>query len=187
MHTIINLFGGPGAGKSTIASGVFYRLKLLKIHTELITEFAKDLTWEQRHKTLENQFYITAKQHHRIWRVLKYFEDHNINNNIIVTDSPLLLGILYNKYFEDLNPFILKEFNKMTPFNIRNINFFIERENSYDSLGRNQSLSKAKKIDKDILNLLESNNINFKKIKGNESAPKKIIDYLISQKILERR
>ena len=45
----VNLFGGPGIGKSTTAAGVFNLLKLHGIETELITEFAKDLVWEERY------------------------------------------------------------------------------------------------------------------------------------------
>jgi ABC-type glutathione transport system ATPase component len=52
---MVNIYGGPGCGKSTTAAGVFTLLKIHKIDCELVTEFAKDLTWENRHKTLENQ------------------------------------------------------------------------------------------------------------------------------------
>lgn len=44
--TVINLFGGPSAGKSTLAAGVFYNLKCMGINCELITEYPKDKVWE---------------------------------------------------------------------------------------------------------------------------------------------
>lgn len=43
---VINLFGVPGAGKSTGAAYIFARLKMLGINTELVTEFAKDKVWD---------------------------------------------------------------------------------------------------------------------------------------------
>ena len=43
---VVNLFGSPGAGKSTGAADVFSRLKKLGINAELVAEFAKDKTWE---------------------------------------------------------------------------------------------------------------------------------------------
>ena len=49
----VNLFGGPGTGKSTTSAAVFSLLKMHGVNAELITEFAKDLTWEKR--------YVSAK------------------------------------------------------------------------------------------------------------------------------
>lgn len=43
---IINLFGAPGAGKSTGAAYVFSQLKAAGVNAELVTEFAKDKVWE---------------------------------------------------------------------------------------------------------------------------------------------
>lgn len=43
---IVNLFGAPGAGKSTLAAYVFAKLKMAGVNAELVTEFAKDKTWE---------------------------------------------------------------------------------------------------------------------------------------------
>jgi nicotinamide riboside kinase len=182
MHLIVNIFGGPGAGKSTTAAGLFNLLKLNKYKTELVTEYAKDATWEQRHNTLENQFYITAKQHHRIWRVLKYYEDHNIKDSIIVTDSPIILGILYNKYFKHLEPLIINEFFNMTPFKIQNLNIFLNRVKEYDKHGRNQTEEEAKKIDNDIKDLLNFYGINYIKIDGDELASQKIFSIIKNSK-----
>lgn len=39
---VINLMGGPGSGKSTVASGIFYRLKKMGVNCELALEFVKD-------------------------------------------------------------------------------------------------------------------------------------------------
>jgi len=40
---IINLYGGPGSGKSTIAAGIFYKAKLDdRYRVELFREMAKD-------------------------------------------------------------------------------------------------------------------------------------------------
>ena len=48
----INLAGPPGAGKSTGAAYLFYKLKTMGINAELVTEFAKDKTWEHNMKAL---------------------------------------------------------------------------------------------------------------------------------------
>ena len=86
---VINLFGGPGCGKSTTAAGLFHLMKLNEMNVELVTEYAKDLTWEERFGTLANdQLYVFAKQQKRL-QVLK--------NKVryVVTDSPLILGLSY--------------------------------------------------------------------------------------------
>lgn len=41
---VINLFGAPGAGKSTGAAIVFAELKKRGVNAELVTEFTKDKT-----------------------------------------------------------------------------------------------------------------------------------------------
>jgi hypothetical protein len=85
---IINLFGGPGISKSTTAAGVFSLLKLHNVECELVTEFAKELVWEERQRTLKNQQYIFGEQYHRLWRVADKVD-------VVITDCPLLLGIVY--------------------------------------------------------------------------------------------
>lgn len=62
MKTIVvNLFGAPGAGKSTGAAYIFALLKMAGVEAELVTEFAKDKVWEGntavlriKHISLEN-------------------------------------------------------------------------------------------------------------------------------------
>lgn len=49
---VVNLFAGPGAGKSTGAAYIFAMLKMHGIDCELVTEFAKDKTWEHNSKAL---------------------------------------------------------------------------------------------------------------------------------------
>lgn len=45
---IINLWAGPGSGKSTIAAYVFSKLKMKNINCELVTEYAKQLVYSGR-------------------------------------------------------------------------------------------------------------------------------------------
>ncbi len=138
---VINLFSGPGCGKSTTAAGVFSLLKLHGFNCELVTEFAKDLTWEESWITLSNQNYVTAMQHHRLHRLKS-------NVDVIVTDSPLLLGICYCKDII-MNKHIRKLYNEFD-----NANYLLSRVKPYQEVGRSQSEEEAISIDnivKDIL------------------------------------
>lgn len=154
MNTqIINLFGGPGTGKSTIAALVFGELKKKGYEIELVTEYAKDKVWEESYKTLENQIYVFGKQFHRIWRVKNKV-------NFIITDSPILLSIIYDKEKNDnLKRLVLDVHN-----NFNNINILIKRDTIYNPNGRFQNEIEAKLIDKQIMNLLKNNSIDFHEI-----------------------
>lgn len=166
---VINLFAGPGAGKSTTAAGLFFLMKNKGYNVELITEFAKDLTWENRNKTLENQIYVFAKQYHRLYRLENKVE-------YVITDSPLLLSLIYSKtdYFNGTFANLVKEvWNEYI-----NYSFFIERIKEYKQIGRSQDEEGAKKIDLTVLNLLNENYYIFKRVKGDINASQTILDYI---------
>jgi len=175
---IVNIFGGPGIGKSTACAGVFAELKLRGINCEMVTEFAKDLTWEQRVKTMQNQFYITAKQYHRFWRLKGQVD-------IVVTDSPLLTGLFYAqnepKEFENL---IFKKHNEF-----KNINFLLNRKKKYLDKGRSQTEQEAIDIDEKIRLFLTKNGIYFYHVNGNRLGTETIVETieagLINGKLLE--
>lgn len=151
-HTIVvNLIGGPGSGKSTTAAGLFYNLKKLGVNCEMALEYAKDKVYEESFKTMDDQLYIFGKQYHRMWR-LKNLVD------VIITDSPLLLSIYYNKtksnYFEDL---IVEQYNK---FN--NMLYILKRDNiEFKQEGRIQNEEESKHIDMEVKNILDRNNISY--------------------------
>lgn len=167
---IVSLYGGPGARKSSMAADVFAQLKWLNVDCEYVSEVAKDLVWEEHYKIMENQFHIWSEQMRRLIRL-------NGKVDVIVTDSPILLSIIYdtmrsnNKTFHDL---ILYEYSK---FN--NISFFLERGDDYDPNGRTQTFEEAKMIDNHILTLLNKNNIPFEKIVAIQSNAKRIVDDII--------
>ena len=129
---VINLFGAPGAGKSTGAAIVFAALKQAGINAELITEFAKDKTWEHNATALGCQEYVFGKQSYRLARC-------KADVDVIVTDSPLPLSILYTQ-----DPALLADdaFHKvvMNVFNsYHNCNYYINRTKAYNPKGRNQT------------------------------------------------
>lgn len=167
---IINLFSGPGSGKSTTAAGLFSLLKLRKVECELVLEYAKELTWEGNTKQLEDQLFITAEQNKRMKRLIGKVD-------FVITDSPILLGCIYSKGHElekELGNLIRQLYNQYN-----NLNFFIRRVKEFNPNGRNQNETQAKGIDEEIKNLLYNfDNMFLSFIDGDELAPRNIIKNL---------
>lgn len=167
---VVNCFAGPGTGKSTICAQIFSELKWAGVNCEMALEFAKDKVWEGSEHVLENQPYIFGKQLHRMYRL-------NGKVDVIITDSPLLLSIMYdasnNVNFENFVVDKFEEFN--------NINYFIKRHKNYKQEGRLQSFEKAKSLDTYIYNIMVKHNLSFKEVDGNRELAKIIADEIIDK------
>ncbi len=87
---IINLIGGPNTGKTTTALGLTYLMKMAGYRVKYVSEYAEEMVYEERSNILEDQLYILAKQNRRLHR-LRGLVDY------VVTDSPLVLGLVYAK------------------------------------------------------------------------------------------
>ena len=168
---VINLIGGPGTGKSTIAAGLFHELKKQGVNCELALEFAKDKVYEESFKTMDDQIYVFAKQYHKQWR-LKGKVD------VIITDSPLLISLHYmkekSKYFNDL---VIEQYNKFD-----NMLYFLHREGNYQTEGRMQTEDEAKLIDLSIKHILitTAKDIKYKTLKR-ETAISTILSDIYEQ------
>ncbi len=163
-----NLFAGPGAGKSTIMAGVFAELKWRGIDCEMVTEYAKDKVWEESFNVVLNcQPYVFGKQLFRCFRL-------NGKVQIVVTDSPILLSPIYDK---EKSPaflsYVLEQFNKF-----KNLNIFLKRVKEYNPNGRLQTRLEAIKKDREILSLLNSNQVAYGIIEGKKESVSYIADIL---------
>jgi hypothetical protein len=151
---VVNLFGGPGIGKSTTAAGVFSLLKLHGVNVELVTEFAKDLVWEGRQKTLKDQYYVCAKQYHRLWRLRD-------DVDVAITDSPVLLSLIYRtSCCPQFHETVIKTFHDT----FDNLNYVLVREKPYQPKGRNETEEQAREIDSKAEQMLIDNNVKYRKL-----------------------
>lgn len=167
----VNLFSGPGSGKSTGAAWIFAKLKMAGVNAELVTEFAKDKVWERNEKALANQAYVFGKQ----WFRLSRLEDEV---ECVVTDSPLLLGVMYNK-----DPRLGDEFNKVVArvsksFGSPHLDYFVKRVKPYNPRGRLQTEAEADEISQKIKALLdqELGVGSWREIPGDESGYQEVVN-----------
>ena len=153
---VVCMYGGPGVGKTTMACGVVSDLKANHINVEYVDEYVKHLVYQNRQDALNDQIYLFAKQRHRIATLLG-------KTDVIVTDSPFFMYFVYDKEQRPtLETLTVEEHNKMWTYNI-----FLQRIHPYVSEGRIQNEDGAKRIDNDILNLLNKHNQNYEVIKPN--------------------
>lgn len=180
MTYVINFFGGPGSGKSTSATGLFSLLKMNGISAEYVSEYAKDIVWEETQKLLDNQLHIFAEQFRRQWRLRDKVE-------YIITDSPLIIGKFYfdfynekikeetgryphkRKYIDCLHEMMKAGFEEF-----ENINIFVERNKKYNPNGRIQTEDEAKEID----SIMRNHNINYNLITNSKNSIEDTFNYL---------
>ena len=178
MSKIINLFGGPGIGKSTQASGLFTEMKRNHMSVEYTYEFPKEVAWEGNISQLRDQFFITANQHRNISRLYGKVD-------YIIVDSPIILGCFYEQRYGDGYPASFYGVTRLSNFlwnlfkQYDNINILLKRNNeTYDPNGRIQDLQEAQEIDEDIKQTLLINNIPFVEFDVNTNTAVDIFKYI---------
>lgn len=164
---VVNLFSGPGSGKSTTAAALFAELKYRNVNAELIQEAAKDAAWEGRSgKFFAAQQYILGEQSWRQWRLRG-------DVDIAVTDSPLPMGLVYmqdNFPAQSLRQMVLEDFHSYDNFNV-----FITRNKPYNNKGRMQTESEARALDQTILNALVTMGIPYITVPFGREGPLTIL------------
>ena len=165
---IVNLFGAPGAGKSTGAAFIFSHLKMAGVRSELVTEFAKDKVWEDSTEVFRNQLYILAKQSFRISRC----ED---KVDVIVTDAPLLISGFYNSPSKRLGQGFMQMLLELVD-SYDNYNVVIERVRPYDKIGRFQSEYEANRMGIDILDYLDELDVKYDRIPGDVEGYNNVVE-----------
>lgn len=141
---VVNLFAGPGAGKTTCAWEIASELKKRGIVTEYVPEYAKELVWDENYEALADQEGIFEEQSHRINRLIGKVD-------VIVTDSPILFSEIYGQ--NNSNNFRQRIWHEHDSH--ANFNLFIHRGKFFEPQGRVHNLEESKQIDEKIKSLLE--------------------------------
>lgn len=171
---VVNLYGGPGTGKSTTAAALFAELKFRGVNCEYIQEYAKDKAWEFSNsdvtpKVLEAQEYIFGKQHFRLRRCAKEVD-------LIITDSPLLLNLIYTP--DDFPLPSLRKVVKEAYDMYDNLDIFLTRTKLYNPKGRFQTEQEAKLLDLKIKDMLNDQKVDFYTLDAGRDSVQQLVNML---------
>lgn len=175
MTLVVNLYGGPGTGKSTTAALTFGILKQIGMNVELVTEYAKDRVWDEHFSIFSNQIYLFGKQYHRLHRLLNKVD-------IIITDAPLLLSLYYGTNV----PASFRQLVMDTYSSMRNLDIFLRRVKPYNPAGRMQTEQEARDIDVKLAALLSEKGIETYPVTGDKTAPEIIGKLAIARLAVDR-
>lgn len=146
----INLYSGPGGGKSTTAAQLFAALKLQGVNAELVTEYAKGWAWQQRKIGQLDQFYLFGKQLHRECQLYDKVD-------VIVTDSPIGIATYYaHRYCPKAIAEAIKQCHAAVRLQgaAEYIDIVLERTKAYNPKGRYETEEQAREIDLDMRDFL---------------------------------
>ena len=158
------MLGGSGIGKSTIAAGLYYHMKLDHMNVELVREYVKVLAWQGTKIGRFDQVNIFGEQcklEHTLYNKVDY----------IVTDSPIILAPIYEIFYHGdsmMEEAALKFISKAKESGVKQLNVVLERNKPYDNRGRFQSEDEAIIVDNLTLNFLNKYNIAYSVVSGSE-------------------
>lgn len=171
--TLINLYGAPGVGKSSVAAGLFFLMKSHHLSVEQISEYAKYLVHSGRHWQLkEEQLYLLAKQHHK-QLILKGSYEY------AVTDSPLMLTAFYapKEYHSHFEPLV-----RQLDSDFKHINIFVTRNLAdgapFQTEGRMHDRQGSMAIEKEMRHFLHERGIHFNEVTVDIFTPWRILEII---------
>jgi hypothetical protein len=142
--TIIQTWGGPGIGKTTLTALTYAHMKMSGKFKgiEMVGEYAKQLVVQGKSDLLQNQPLVTSGQQ-------KLYQPFVGHVPFIITDSPLSLGLVYasEKYTDEIGATV-DEFEKK----VNLINILIKRNQNFDfeQFGRAHTLEQSLELDNQI-------------------------------------
>lgn len=127
----MNLFGAPGAGKSSLALliSAYIKMRFPQFTVECPNEIAKMVYYDEAPKALKCQLYIAGLQQWQIERC----EGHV---DIVVCDSPVLLSSVYGDDTGQALPPSFHEICRHYHNKYPTLNYFIKRTHPFEEEGR---------------------------------------------------
>lgn len=148
---VVNMYAGPGSGKTTLAHAVTGRLKMMgtPLVVEYVGEYAKRLVFEDRRAAMANQILILGRQFQELGNLWG-------KADIVITDGPMLHGLIYGEKLAYTEPFF--DLAVWCDRQFQTMNVFVERLETlpFESVGRLQDLEESRALDQQILDMLHA-------------------------------
>jgi hypothetical protein len=168
MTTVINLFGGSGVGKSTVAALLFAQMKIQGLHVELVREYVKLWAWSGKQVRPTDQIYLLGKQ--SAYESLLYGKV-----DYIVTDSPVMLAGAYSEWHNgEAGRYVTDAANSyynvsVADGSVKFVNYVLHRDGTFDPRGRYETAEQAERFDEFLKEYLVRNDKDFTILKGSET------------------
>jgi deoxyadenosine/deoxycytidine kinase len=158
--TIINLYGGPGVGKSTSAAYLYYLLKSAGDNVELVREYVKDWAWDNRKFNAYDEIYFLGKQvRHESMLFGKV--------DWIVTDAPVYMTAYYASLYcsAKLAHGVLEAaqafYQEAKDEGHQHLHIYLMRNKPYKADGRYQTEEQAIGVDVGVAEMLNKFDVPF--------------------------
>lgn len=167
---VVNLFGAPGRGKSTVRAGLFWLMKTLGMSVEEISEYAKYLTlknslWQLK----EEQLHVFSHQHHH-----QLLVERN-GYRFAITDSPLHLSAFYGSEhnYPGLQTLIDQAYDRFD-----NRNFFLTRpqvSKAFETNGRAHDQAASEALEPKMRQYLRERDLPFHEMTIDHLTPWRLL------------
>lgn len=175
---IINIIGGPGAGKTVTTSLLYAKLKIAGMSVEYVPEYAKKLVLSRKFDLLDNQYYVSDKQYQKLSSVYGRVQ-------YVITDGSLLHGLYYNRYNPTNVSNIYLTENKIIEYynSFNNINIYLTRGDfPYEKNGRYQSEEEARIVDIQMKEVIDEYNIPYVIYKSDVRSIDEMVKYILEER-----
>ncbi len=162
---VVSLFAGPGAGKSTLAAGLFYYLKQQDIPAELVLEYAKDKIYERAYLPLDN-IKVWGRQRDRMERYLGQVP-------VVITDGAPILAVVFQRREHTIHPESVAVAWENLAVQYHRAQFprkdiMVARNKPFVQQGRHVPEEVARELDKEIHQLLHAHDLHHSHVQGTD-------------------
>ena len=175
----INFVAGPSVGKSIMSALTYVELKSLHKSVEMVQEYAKMLVYMEDYEMLNCQWMVSYQQYQQL-KALQHKVEY------VCCDSPLVIGMFYNRYYQD-NVCNISKTEAMIKSKLEELSngiyIFLERnpEFPFETEGRIQGEEESKRIDKQMKNLLDELGVEYLTVKSAKESVTQIVEYILNK------